>query len=122
MRKRRKEITRFLRYAATWEEDWNPRVGHNGRRIVYETLQPRSFGVMNLRVATLSKPLRYENLAECSSAVPTPSLPWPFVTIGGVIVHSYLGVVFVVVIFGILALRDKLVKKVTGKKSGKLKA
>ena len=107
------------RLIATMEDDWNPRVSHDGQKIVYETLQPRSFGVMNLRVATLSKPLCHENLAECSSAMPTPSLPWPFITIGGVIVHSYLGVVFVIVIFGILMVKDKLVKRAAGKKHEK---
>jgi len=103
------------RIIATWEEDWNPLVSHDGKRIVYETFQPGSWGVMNLHVATLSKPLSYENLAKCSSALPTPFLPPPFVVFGGMIVII---TVFAVVILGTVMVWFKLVKKAAGKKQG----
>jgi len=105
------------RIIATWEEDWNPLVSHDGKRIVYETFQPGSWGVMNLHVATLSKPLSYENLAKCSSALPTPFLPPPFVVFGGMIVII---TVFAVVILGTVVVWFKLVKKAAGKKQGKI--
>ena len=108
------------RLIATIDSDLKPVLSHDGQKIAYATFLTGSWGAMNLRVASLSRPLTYENLAESSSALPT-SLPWPFSVIGKVIVEviAFFGIIFLAIFLVVLGV-DRLVKKAAGKKQGKL--
>jgi len=58
---------------------WNPRLSHDGRRILYEGPQPQTMAhvTLNVNVATFNKPLSLETLAEYSSVPATVHPPLP---------------------------------------------